>query len=75
MLSLITSENLELIEEYIDFIEAVCYIEGSVYSELFENSMETLYQVLKVEFKIVERYRKNLVSFVLDILKHYEFSP
>jgi len=40
---------------------------------MFENSTEILYNVLKVEFKIVEKYRKNLVLFVLDILKHYEF--
>lgn len=73
IISLITCEDSDLIEEYIEFIEAICYIEKSSYAEMFENSTEILYNVLKVEFKIVEKYRKNLVLFVLDILKHYEF--
>ncbi len=75
MLSLITLEDLALIEEYINLIESVCYIEDSQYVGLLEDSMETLYQILKVEYKIVEKYRKNLVSFILDLLQHYEFQP
>ncbi len=38
IISLITCEDLELIEERIDFIEAVCYIENSTYAVMFEES-------------------------------------
>ncbi len=35
--------------------------------------MEILYQIIKAEFKVIEKYRKGLVKFVLDILMHYDF--
>ena len=48
MIDLVTCEDNDLIEEYLNLLENVCYIEKSKYASLFENSIMMLFQIIRI---------------------------
>lgn len=70
MVYLIASEDIDLIDTLMDFLEATCFIEGD-YQQTLDESIPALENILKAE-RCGIAYRKSLVEFALGALLDYE---